>query len=253
MTTIKPSCDFKPHHVINHLQKSLKLSPIICVYLCASVFHLWLKSNLNPFPKNLISNSLFLGLLIALTGGRANALPGQTTQEVAAWIQANPNLQPTSGETLLVRKSDTAAQRFTFEASALAPGRATIVPLGNSSVIRAERLELFDLINGITVNRLEESLRVIYGLDIYQDYQRARVVYAYPNPETVNLARSQNEPLLEALQGELRLGDRYAYWIEIAQPRQPDPITGKVTPIIGRIVVFLKEDLDKLESELRNR
>ncbi len=175
---------------------------------------------------------------------KANALPGQTTDRVTAWIKAHPTLRPSSGETLLVRKSDTAAVRFIFQASVLSPGLAT--PAGDPGVIRTEQIDLFNAIDGVTANRLEESLRVIYGLDIYQDYQRAQVVYAYPNEAMVREARGQAAPLQEALQGQLRLGDRYAYWLEIAQPRQGFPITGKIT-------ILLKSDLDKLESELRNR
>ena len=174
----------------------------------------------------------------------ANALPGQTTEEVAAWIQANPSLRPQSGETLLVRKSDTAAQRFVFQASTLAPGRAT--PPLRTGIVRSERFEIFDLVNGVNVARVQETLRIIYGLGIYQDFQRARVVYAYPDETLVSLARNQNAPLLEALQGELRLGERFAYWIEIAQPREGRPISGRMT-------VLLKEDLDKIQAEIRNR
>lgn len=224
MRTVKKSGNFK-----------FKMADLNFKYL-ASIRHL----------KFTICHYLFLGLFIALSGSRANALPGQTTKEVTAWISANPTLQPYSGETLLVKRSDSAAQRFTFEASFFSPGRATVFPVGSSSIIRTERFDLFDLINGVTPARLEESLRVIYGLAIYQDYQRARVVYAYPNPETVNLARNRNAPLLAALQGELRLGDRFAYWIEVSQPPQG-------FPIMGRMTVFLKEDLDKIEAELRNR
>jgi hypothetical protein len=172
-----------------------------------------------------------------------NALPGQTSEEVAAWMQANPTLQPESGETLLVKKSDTPAQRFTFQASTLEPGR--IAPsLGPAGIIRTERFEMFDLVNGVNSARLQETLRIIYGLDIYQDFQQARVVYAYPNPATVDLARSRNAPLLESLQGELRVGSRFAYWLEVPQPREGNPI-------MGRMTILLKEDLAKVETELR--
>lgn len=174
----------------------------------------------------------------------ANALPGQTAADVVTWIKAHPTLRPNSGETLLIRKSDTPSRRFIFEASVLAPGRATTE--GNKDIIRTERIELFDLIDGVTANRLQESLRVIYGLAIYQDFQRARVVYAYPSEAMVRQARNQAAPLEEALQGELRLGDRYAYWLQVAQPQQGKAITGHIT-------VLLRSDLDKLEVELRNR
>lgn len=187
---------------------------------------------------------LGLGMAIAFFGERANALPGQTTAEVAAWIKGNDTLSPYSGQTLLVHRTDTPAQRFTFEASVFAPGLAT--PPGDPNIVRAEKIDLFDMINGVTLNRLHESLRSIYGLEIYQDFQQARVIYAYPNPEMVQQARTLTLPLQEALRGELRLGSRFAYWIEIPQPQDGKPVMGKIT-------VFLKSDLDKLEAQLRNR
>lgn len=172
------------------------------------------------------------------------ALPGESTEEVTTWIQGHPTLRPRSGEKLFVSKSDTAAQRFTFQASVLPPGKVTFTK--DRSTIRTERLSMYDGVNGVTIERLQESLRVIYGLDIYQDYNRAQVVYSYPNQSAINQARLAKTPIREALKGELRLGDRYAYWIEIAKPREGKALTGQIT-------VFLKSDLDKLEAELRTR
>ncbi|MEA5554353.1 hypothetical protein VB713_25805 [Anabaena cylindrica UHCC 0172] len=174
----------------------------------------------------------------------AQALPGESTEEVTTWIKAHPTLKPRSGERLFVSKSDTAAQRFTFQASVLPPGRVTFTK--DRSTIRTERMTMYDGVNGVTTERLEESLRVIYSLDIYQDYNRAQVVYDYPNESAINQARLAKTPIREALQGELRLGDRYAYWVEIAKPRG-----GKA--VVGQITVLLKDDLDKLEAELRTR
>jgi hypothetical protein len=65
---------------------------------------------------------LTLGMLQGGAGG-AGALPEQTADEVASWIQDHPTLQPAVKETLTVRKCDTAAQRFLFEASVLPPGK----------------------------------------------------------------------------------------------------------------------------------
>jgi hypothetical protein len=56
----------------------------------------------------------------------ANALPGQRTEAVAAWINANPTLRPAIGNGLRVTRSSTPAQRFTFQASVLPPGRLTL-------------------------------------------------------------------------------------------------------------------------------
>ncbi|MFB2935965.1 hypothetical protein ACE1B6_11990 [Aerosakkonemataceae cyanobacterium BLCC-F154] len=187
---------------------------------------------------------LGLGMAIALFSETANALPGQTTAEVAAWIKKNPTLSPYSGQTLLVHRTDTPAQRFTFEASVFAPGLAT--PSADPGIVRTERINLFDMINGVNFNRLQESLRSIYGLEIYQDFKQARVIYSYPNPAMVQQARTLTLPLQEALKGEIRLGSRFAYWVEFPQPQDGKPIMGKVT-------ILLKSDVDKLEAQLRNR
>ncbi len=175
----------------------------------------------------------------------ALALPGQTVDEVAAWIKANPTLRPRSNERLIVRKSDSAAQRFSFEASMFAPGAFDPKSKGGGR-IRTESLKLFDMQNGITKARLEESLRSIYGLDITQDFDRAQSIYTYPTAATARTGVSQQKPVLGALQGEIRKGARFAYWVEIAQG-------DKGLTYAGRITVFPHEDIDKLEAEIRNR
>lgn len=197
-------------------------------------------------PSLLILPLYFIPLISAeiLLDSAATALPGETTEEVTTWIQAHPTLRPRQGEKLFVSKSDTAAQRFTFQASVLPPGKVTFTK--DRSTIRTERMTMFDAVNGITLARLEESLRVIYSLDVYQDYNDAQIVYQYPNQSAINTARLAKTPIREALQGELRIGDRYAYWVEIAQPKQGKAITGKIT-------VLLKADVNKLETELRTR
>lgn len=175
----------------------------------------------------------------------ANALPGQSTDTVVAWINAHPTLRPGIGDGLLVSKNNSAAQRFTFQASILPPGRITSPPV-DTSTIRSERFYFYDRVNGVTPERLQESVRIIYGPAIYQDYERAKVVYEYPTPETVDLARRQNLPLLAQQQGKLLLGERYAYWMEVAKTNSGKAFNGQVT-------VLLKEDVNKLEIELRDR
>ncbi|MGF1673834.1 MAG: hypothetical protein ACFCUV_09140 [Rivularia sp. (in: cyanobacteria)] len=174
----------------------------------------------------------------------ATALPGQATEQVETWIKAHPTLSPRSGERFLVTKTDTAAQRFSFQAMVSAPGRVTFSK--NRSQIRTERISMYDAINGMSLDRLKESLRIIYGLDIYQDYKGAQVIYEYPNQSAINAARFAKTPIREGRIGELRVGDRYAYWVEVAQAKNGKAYTGQMT-------VFLKSDLDKLEEELRNR
>ncbi|EKQ67408.1 hypothetical protein OsccyDRAFT_3671 [Leptolyngbyaceae cyanobacterium JSC-12] len=188
--------------------------------------------------------ALSLAITLMFLGKSAHALPGQTADEAASWIQANPTLRPASGERLLVRKSDSPAQRFTFQALPIQVGRAATGFGG--SVIRTEELALFDMIKGITFFRLEEALRAIYGPAIYQDYAQATKVYNYPTQGVIGQAINRNTPLLAATQGEVRAGDRYAYWLEIT--RRPDGFA-----YAGRLTVFLREDLPKLEAELKRR
>ncbi|NJR66713.1 MAG: hypothetical protein HC772_17615 [Leptolyngbyaceae cyanobacterium CRU_2_3] len=184
------------------------------------------------------------GLFSALIHHPALALPGQSVEEVAGWIQTHPTLQPESGETLLVRKSDTPARRFTFEALTTSPGRAANNL--SSSIIRTERISLFDTTNGVSRDRLEDSLRVIYGDDIYQDYQQAQVVYQYPTPQMLSEAQNQAAPLRGSIQGEIRQGGRFAYLTETVQTLSGEAYTGQIS-------IFLIEDVNKLEVELQGR
>jgi hypothetical protein len=184
-----------------------------------------------------------LGLWLGFSAP-AQALPGQTIAEVTAWMKSNPTIRPTQNERLTVHKSDSAAQRFSFEASMFAPGAFDAKT--RDGRIRSEGLKLFDAQNGVTKARLEESLRAIYGLDISQDFDRAQTIYTYPTAATVSTGESQGKPVLGALQGEIRKGARYAYWVEVA-----GNATTKANS--GRITVFQQRDIDKLEAEIRNR
>ena len=196
------------------------------------------------FKLHPLTLPILLGVTFLTSVDSAAALPGQAADQVAIWIQANSTLKPNRGEKLMVRKSDSAAQRFIFEASLLSPGRLSAAKSGG--FIRSEKLTLFDMLNGVTPYRLEESLRSIYGPDLFQDYDRAQVVYRYPSSAPRQPLLNPKAPLLEALQGELRQGDRYAYWLEIARSKEG-------VAYAGRVIVFLKEDLNKLETELQNR
>jgi hypothetical protein len=194
-------------------------------------------------PTKTLSLAL-LALSSCLITTPAFALPGQTRQEVAAWIRSNPSLTPALGDGLTVRRFNTATQRFLFNASVL-PVTSVFDVSDNNNIIRREQISFYDVINGISTDRLEESLRVIYGADIYQDYFLARVIYQYPSPEQVALAQRQNLPLLAARRGELRLGDRFGYWLETTRGSNETGANGQIT-------IFLRSDLDQLESELRN-
>ncbi|MBC7972362.1 MAG: hypothetical protein H7Z11_19925 [Verrucomicrobia bacterium] len=189
-------------------------------------------------------STIGLSLVLSLLAGRVQALPGQSPDEAVVWIQANPTLRPVRGEKLLVRKSDTPAQRFMFSASPLQVGRASSGSTGG--IIRTEEISFFDMQNGVTRDRLQETLRIIYGPTIYQDYAQAKTLYTYPTQKTLDQSVNRDTPLLAAIQGEVREGDRYAYWLEIARQQNGFAYTGKIT-------VFLRDDLPKLEGELRNR
>lgn len=180
--------------------------------------------------------ALGLSSFACLAGGPAAALPGQSVPAAEAWIQGNPTLRPTAEERLVVNRVDTPAQRFSFQASVFpVSGVATT---GTSSLIRTESFSLFDLINAVHQVRLEESLRAIYGAEIYTDYRRAQTLHSYPAEASL-----PSETAL-LLQGEVRQGERYAYWLELASDQSGNVYSGKM-------IVFLPEDLPGLLERLR--
>lgn len=190
-----------------------------------------------------------LGLWIGLGAMPAWAIPGQTTSEVLAWMKSNSTLRPNPGEKLLIRRNSTAAMGFSFEASLLPPGRLSRlsrVSLGNP-IIRSETLTLFDMRNGVTLERLRESLRTIYGVDVAQDFERSQTLHTYPSAAKLQASNSQAPtPQASVLQGELREGNRFGYWLEIAP-------TEKGYAYSGRLMVFLRDDVAKLKTELQNQ
>ncbi len=177
-------------------------------------------------------------------GSIAQALPGQGSDEVLQWMKSNPGIRPSVGEKLTIRRNNGPSQRMSFEASLLAPGRIT--PLNSGGRIRSETLTLFDMLYGVSEARLEESIRSVYGLEVHRDFQNAQRIYSYPTTLTETQAVKANQPIAAALKGELRKGDRYAYWTEILRNREGLNYGGKV-------VVFLAEDLPKVESEIKGR
>lgn len=189
---------------------------------------------------------LILGLCLSLIGIKVNALPGEDPADVTAWIAAHPTLGPaTTANGLFVKKSNTAAQRFTFQAFPQSSFRDRL-GRNQANIIISERFAFFDMINGVTPERLAETVRTIYGLDLYQDYMNANVVYRYPSAETLDLARRQNLPLLAAQEGELRLGERFAYWMEVTH-------TDTGIAYNGHVEIMLKEELPSLQARLSER
>jgi hypothetical protein len=182
-----------------------------------------------------------------MLGSGAQAIPGQSVDEAQTWMQAHPTLRATPQEYLLVRRSDNAARRFTFQASLFPPGGLSndgtpgiLIRNSNSlNLVRMERFSLVDMVNGVTLLRLEESLRVLYGPDIYADYRRSQATYTYPDSSPNQLLR----PDRRAVRGELRLGEQFAYWIEFL-PNSDGSVES------GTIAVLLKEDLPALQTTL---
>ena len=187
---------------------------------------------------------VILNLLVGSWSNRAAALPGQPVAEVAAWIQNQPTIQPAAGETLLVRRTDSPSRRFTFQASITAPGR--VVAGDRKDIIRSETITLFDSVYGVSQARLVEALGIIYGDDLAQDYAAAAPVFTYPTAEMLSRADSADQPLLKFIEGELRQGNHFGYWVETVQTP-----TGKAQN--GKITVLLLDDLPKLTAELENR
>jgi hypothetical protein len=194
-----------------------------------------------PFRSVMGLSSLGLTLMgLGLLPQMAWAIPGQSLRSAETWIQANPTLNPGPGEQFLIQRRSTPAQRFTFEASVFPISGAFQTP--QRSEIRTERFVIVDFINDVTAERLEESLRAIYGVDIFTDYRQAEVLLAYPPLETLVSPDSEL-----VLQGDLREGEQFAYWWELAYDE-----TGRATS--GRMAVFLREDVSGLEAQLnRNR
>jgi hypothetical protein len=202
--------------------------------------------------KKFLSYWLMASSLWISTGTlSAQALPGDTVDEVKAWMQGHPTLRATAGERLLVRRADTPSRRFTFQASIFPIGRLNNPSEGDSppilqrnrvdfSTVRNERFTLIDMINGVDLARLEESLRILYGPDVYADYRRAQATYVYPDSSPTTLLR----PRRNQARGEVRDGAQFAYWVELI----PNP-DGTVQT--GTISVLLREDLDSLQSYLQ--
>jgi len=189
-----------------------------------------------------------IGLIVGgwmLMATPAQAIPGQTIDEAAAWMQSNSTIRPSQNEKFLVRRVNTSAQQLTFNASLMPPGKLTRLAPGGR-IIRSETLSLFDMRNGVTLSRLRQSVRSIYGFDIAQDFAQSAIVQTYPTAARVQEAVTTQNAQIAAQQGELRQGERFAYWLEVAQADNGRAYSGQLT-------VFLLDDLEKIRSELANR
>ncbi|MGB3298700.1 MAG: hypothetical protein WBA76_10560 [Phormidesmis sp.] len=176
----------------------------------------------------------------------ASALPGQSVAEAEAWMQAHPTLRADPRERLSVRRDDTPARRYTFHGSIYGPGGGTGESLlarrnaNQLTMVRSEKFTLVDTISGVSIDRLEDALRTLYGAEVYADYRRSQSVIVY------SPGRPEDRGTLRASRAQVSEGDLYAYIIEVI----PNP-DGTINT--GTVSVMLKEDLSALRAALQNR
>lgn len=208
--------------------------------------------------NQLLQTGLGLTLKVTVTAGlaltatlsgftkSAIALPGQTMEEAEAWMQAHPTLRADPRERLSIRRNDTPSRRYTFHASIYGPGGSTGESLlvrkqgGELIMVRSEKFTLVDLINGVSLERLEDSLRNLYGAEVFADYRRAESVLVY------SPGRVEDRGTERAIRAQILEGDLYAYIVEII----PNP-DGTVNT--GTVSVMIKDDLPELRTALRAR
>lgn len=190
--------------------------------------------------QRLVGHAVGFGLLLwVVSANNAVALPGDIIRNVEAWIQSHPTLRPSPGERLIINRVETPARRFTFQATPF-PVAGSIANVEITDTIRTEKITLVDTVDGISANRLEEALRAIYDALVYNDYRRATIVYRYPKEDIFT------EDSIGMQRGELREGDRFAYWMNLTMT------SDGFTPS-GTLTVFLKEDIAALQTNLQNR
>lgn len=177
----------------------------------------------------------------------ANALPGQSVNEAEAWMQAHPTLRAHPRERLSLRRNDTPARRYTFHGSVFGPGEVSasggLLRHRNSDVpivVRSEKFTLVDITSGVSIERLEDSLRMIYGAEVYADYRRSQSVLTY------SPGRREDHDTQSALRAQLMEGDLYAYLIEVIPNADGTVHTGAIS-------VMLKEDVPVLRDAVRHQ
>jgi hypothetical protein len=185
--------------------------------------------------------SVWIGLTPA-----ASALPGQSVDEAEAWMQAHPTLRADPNERLSLRRNDTPSRRYTFHGSTFGPGGGTGESLvsrrssGQLTMVRSEKFTLVDLISGVSIDRLEDALRTLYGAEVYADYRRSQSILVY------SPGRAEDRGTQRASRAQISEGELYAYIVEVI----PDP---DGTIHTGTVSVMLKEDLPALRTALRSQ
>ncbi len=183
------------------------------------------------------------GLSVCILAPRTEAIPGQSADQAATWIQENAALGAAPGETLLINRTQPDGTRFSFQASVAPPGRI-INPLDRET-IRSERMTFFKP-EGLTPQDLEEAIKAIYGPEIAADLEQAAEVLRYPAPQVVSAPATDENFLERAIQGVVKQGELLVYWMELTQNRD-----GTVQQ--GQVVVFEEEWLPKIKEELSQR
>jgi hypothetical protein len=106
-------------------------------------------------------------------------------------------------------------------------------------MIHTEKLTLVDIVSGVSIPRLEDSLRSIYGAEIFADYRRAEPLLVF------SMGRPEERGTTSAMRSQLLEGDLYAYLIELIPNEDGELHTGAVT-------VMLKENASGLAESLRD-
>ena len=161
-------------------------------------------------------------------------------------MQAHPTLRAHPRERLSIRRNDTPARRYTFHGSVFGPNGSAGDSLllrqrsGEQIKVRSEKLTLVDIVSGVSVPRLEDALRTIYGAEVYADYKRSQSLLIYSPGRPADLG-TQRAPRSQLYEGEL-----YAYIVEVL----PNP---DGTIHTGAVSVMVKEDIPALRAALQRR
>lgn len=200
--------------------------------------------------KLLLTALATIGILSGVASS-ASAIPGQPVDEAKAWMQAHPTLRALPNERLSLRRNDTPARRYTFHGSIFGPvsgSGQSLLERGLDSgpmVVRSEKFTLVDLISGVSVSKLEDALRMLYGAQVFADYRRSESVLVY------SPGRIEDRGTARSPRAQLSEGDLYAYIVEVIPDADGTIHTGTVTVMLKEDVPPLKAALDEKEIERR--
>lgn len=199
--------------------------------------------------KLLLTGLTAIGILSGASA--AIAIPGQPVDEAKAWMQAHPTLRALPNERLSLRRNNTPSRRYTFHGSIFGPAGGsgqTLLERGLDSgpmIVRSEKFTLVDLISGVSVSKLEDALRMLYGAQVFADYRRSESVLVY-SPGRVEDRGTARSPRAQLSEGEL-----YAYIVEVIPNVDGTIQTGTVTVMLKEDIPLLKAALEEKEIERR--